>query len=47
MRIRANKNYVASDHAQRENVPRHILCYHIGMHTKFLADTAYWKLCRL
>ena len=26
MRTRANKNYVASDRAQRENVPRHILC---------------------
>ena len=26
MRTRANENYVASDRAQRENVPRHILC---------------------
>ena len=26
MRTRANKNYVASDRARRENVPRHILC---------------------
>ncbi len=26
MRTRANKNYVAGDRAQRENVPRHILC---------------------
>ena len=26
MRTRANKNYVASDCARRENVPRHILC---------------------
>ena len=27
MRTRANKNYVASDRAQRENAPRRILCY--------------------
>ena len=27
MRTRANKNYVASDRARRENVPRYILCF--------------------
>ena len=35
MRTRAKKEYVASDRARRENVPRHILFYIVYRHVMF------------
>ena len=40
MRTRAKKEYVASDRARRENVPRHILFYIVYRHVMFRC-----KLC--
>ena len=44
MRTRANKNYVASDRARRENVPRHILCsiFSLEFLQSFAVDGVYF-----
>ena len=44
MRTRANKNYVASDRARRENVPRHILfsIFSLEFLQSFAVDGVYF-----
>ena len=41
MRTRAKKEYVASDRARRENVPRHILSYLSGNFAEITYDNRW------